>query len=81
MEAREIAAGLSATQKLALADIAGFDRRGGYAWNWRPKTREKLQAMGLVGLLVKVHRHGQDINVCHLTDLGRRVAALLEPAP
>ena len=81
MEAGEIANSLNATQRLALKDIVGFDRRGGYAWNWRPKTREKLQAIGLVGPLVKVQRHGQNINVCHLTDLGRSVAALLEPGP
>lgn len=74
-----IAGALSASLQLALNDIADFDRRGaGYAWNWRPKAREKLQAMGYVGPLETVFRHGQNIKVCRLTDLGREVAAELQ---
>lgn len=76
-DAAGIAKGLSSTLRIALADIAGYDHSG-YAWNWKQKSREKLQAVGLVGPLVRVHRHGQNIDVCRITDLGRAVASLLE---
>lgn len=76
-DAAGIAKGLSATLRIALADVAGYDR-GGYPCSWKPKSRERLQAIGLVGPLVRVHRHGQNIDVCRLTDLGRAVASLLE---
>lgn len=75
MEAREIAGRMNHTKRAALLAIASYDKGRGYPWCWKTKTREKLQAEGLVGQLRPEPSYGE---ACHLTDLGREVAKLLE---